>query len=180
MISGFARSRRCVLAACALALSALIFRSQIADALVVRGDEALYRSRTRDALAYYSRAVWFDRDSGVAVDRFAFVAMASRDAVALPIAVAIASGYLRRHGRDGVVLMDRAMAYRTLGDARAALTDFIAAANAQKDARAYAFAGDEARRTGDRHLARTMWRAALALSPGLPIAAHGLARLGVR
>jgi tetratricopeptide (TPR) repeat protein len=170
-------ARRAVLAALSLAIAAPLFHGQIADALVVRGDEALYRARPPQALQYYRRALWFDPDSAPAVDRFAFVAMSLHDAPSLAAAAVVASRYLVRHRDDVVVRMDRAMAYRALGARREALADFAAVGLATGDARAFAFAGDEAWRLGELQLARTFWRRALILSPGMPIAVHGLARL---
>ncbi|MBV8489399.1 MAG: hypothetical protein JO199_02625, partial [Candidatus Eremiobacteraeota bacterium] len=86
--------RRVALAAGSLLIAAVLFRPQIADALVVRGDEALYRAQPRQALAYYGRALWFDRGSATAVDRFAFLAASLHDAQDLRSAVAFASSYL--------------------------------------------------------------------------------------
>ena len=160
----------------ALGISALLLHGQIADALVVRGDEQLYRARPARALTYYRRAVWFDRANGTAVDRFSFVAMTLRDVPAMREGIALASRYLAHRADDAVVRMDRAMAYRVLGDGRRALADFSIVARQTNDARAYAFAGEEAASLGERGAAEAFWRAALALWPGMPLAVHGRLR----
>ena len=168
--------RRLLCAGVALAIAFALFRSQIADGLVVRGDESLYRADSSSALGYYSRALAFDADSAAAVDRYAFVAAMLREPRDLRAAVAICSRYLTRHGRDSVVRMDRAMAERSLGDHRRAFDDFRTVGQATSNAAAFAFAGSEAAKLRRRDLADPMWRSALRLAPGFPIALHALRR----
>lgn len=168
--------RRCLVAAFALLVSAGIFHRQIADALVIRGDEMLYRSRPADALHYYRRALWFDGDDGVAVDRFAFAASLSGDRADLREAVACATRYLAGNAGDAVARMDRAMIYRRLGRAAEALDDFATTGIQTRDPRALSFAGFEAAALGDRGRARSLWQAALAVAPAFPAARHALQR----
>lgn len=170
-------SRRLGLALCGIVVSACLLRAPVADALVVRGDGCLYRSRPVAALRYYRRAIWIDANDGSAVDRFVFVAMTLRDRVALRAGIAFASRYLTRNRDDAVVRMDRAMAYRIVGQPARALGDFAIVGRSAKDPRAYAFAGFAANAVGRRNLARGFWRAAIAIEPRFPVARHALDRM---
>ena len=168
--------RRTALALLGIGAAACILRPQISDALVVRGDEFLYRADSRRALDYYRRALAVDGDDGAAADRFAFVAAMMRDPRANAEALRETSAYLQRHPDDAIVRMDRAMAYRAAGLSEAALADFSLVGALTNDARAFTFAGYAAERTGDAPLARRMWRAALALQPGFVAAKRALER----
>jgi tetratricopeptide (TPR) repeat protein len=168
--------RRTALALLGIAAAACILRPQISDALVVRGDEFLYRADPRRALDYYRRALAMDGDDGSAADRFAFVAAMIRDPGANAEALSETSDYLRRHPDDAVVRMDRAMAYRAAGMSGAALADFSLAGALSHDPVAFTFAGYAAERSGNAPLARRMWRAALALEPGYVAAKRALER----
>ena len=168
--------RRTVLAALGIVAAAFILRSQISDALVVRGDEFLYRGDPRGALEYYRRALTLDGDDGAAADRFAFVAAMTRDRGANAEALRETSAYLQRHPGDTIVRMDRAMAYRAAGLSRASVADFSLVGALTSDPRAFTFAGYAAERGGDAPLARRMWRAALALQPGFASAKRALER----
>jgi tetratricopeptide (TPR) repeat protein len=168
--------RRTVLALLGIVVSAGILRPQISDALVVRGDEFLYRADAARALDYYRRALAVDGDDGAAVDRFAFVATMVRDARVNAEALRETSAYLQRHPDDAIVRMDRAMAYRAAGIARGALADFALVGARTNDPRALTFAGYAAQRSGDAALARRLWRAALALQPGFVAAKRALER----
>jgi tetratricopeptide (TPR) repeat protein len=168
--------RRTALALLGIAAAACILRPQISDALVVRGDEFLYRADPRRALDYYRRALAVDADDGAAADRFAFVAAMIRDPRADAEALRETSVYLQRHPDDAVVRMDRAMAYRAAGISGAALADFSLVGALTGDPRAFTFAGYAAVRRGDARLARRMWHAALALQPRFVAAKHALER----
>jgi tetratricopeptide (TPR) repeat protein len=168
--------RRTLLALTGVAISALLLRPQISDALVVRGDEFLYRSLPSRALAYYGRALAVDGDDAAAADRFAFVSMMLRDRAALNESLRVTSAYLIRHPEDSVVRMDRAMAYRAAGIPRGALDDFALVGARTGDARALTFAGYAADGLGERSLARRFWRAAIGSQPGFPPAVHALER----
>jgi tetratricopeptide (TPR) repeat protein len=168
--------RRIALALLGIAIAAWILRPQISDALVVRGDEFLYRADAPSALRYYRRALGVDEDDGAAADRFAFVAAMLRDPGANAEALRETSAYLQRHPDDTIVRMDRAMAYRAAGISRAALADFSLVGARTNDPRAFTFAGYAAERSGDAALARRLWRAALALQPGFVAAKRALER----
>lgn len=168
--------RRTAVALVGITVAAYVLRPQMSDALVVRGDEFLYRADSRRALQYYRRALLLDADDGAAVDRYAFVATMSRDRHVNDAVLRETSAYLQRHPDDAIVRMDRAMAYRAAGVAPAALADFALVGARTGDPRAYVFAGYAARRSGDMRLARRLWRAALALQPGFIAARRALAR----
>jgi hypothetical protein len=166
--------RRTLLALTGVAISALLLRSQVADALVVRGDEFLYRAQPSRALGYYARALMVDSDDGAAADRFAFVAMIVRDRRAITETLRETTVYLQRHPEDSVVRMDRAMAYRVAGVARGAMEDFALVGARTGDPRALTFAGYAADSLGRRTLARRFWRAAIGAQPGFPSAIRAL------
>jgi tetratricopeptide (TPR) repeat protein len=168
--------RRVMLAVAGAGLSAVILRPQIADALVVRGDEFLYRAQPARALPYYRRALNLDGDDAAAVDRFAFVSMMLRDPAAIDETIRDTSAYLNRHPDDTIVRMDRAMAYRRAGISRGELADFAFVGARTMDPRALTFAGFAADGLGRRSLARRFWRAAIAAQPGFPSAIRALER----
>jgi tetratricopeptide (TPR) repeat protein len=171
-------TRRLLLAGLGIAITACLTRAQIADAIVLRGDECLYRSKPESGLRYYRRALWVDAGDGVAVDRFLFVAMTLRDGTALRDGIRAASSYLEENPHDDVVLLDRAMAYRALGQSADALADFSLIGSRRADARALTFAGYEARALGRSILARSLWRRALRIDPRIVAARHALERSG--
>lgn len=170
--------RRFLLGAFGIIVAAWLMRAQIADALVLRGDEWLYRAHPATSLVYYRRAAWIDPGDGVAVDRFAFVAITLRNRRVLSDAIALATWYLHTYPTDSIVRMDRAMAYRSIGRTRDALNDFAIVGARARDPRALTFAGYAARQLGATARARELWRTALALQPNFPAALHGLARTG--
>lgn len=113
--------RRFATAAAALAISGALFRPQLSDALVVRGDELLFKNSRAQALARYARALAIDPDNGIAADRFAFVSLQSHTPEALAGAARTAQTYLRRHPRDAELLGDLALcmlAERNVAEAR--------------------------------------------------------------
>jgi tetratricopeptide (TPR) repeat protein len=168
--------RRLELALAGIAISAFVLHGQLADALVVRGDECLYRAHPELALRYYRRAIRIDSGDGVAIDRLLFVAMTLHDRATLRDGIRSASRYLLSRPYDSAVRFDRAMAYRATGDQEKALGDFADVGRRTRDARALAFAGFAAQTVGQFSRARHFWRLALALAPGFPAAAHALGR----
>ncbi len=173
-------ARRVALAVAAVAVSGILLRGQLADALVVRGDEFLHRSNSKVALRYYRRALRFDANNTVALDRLLFVSTLLRDRAQMKDAVERSTGYLERRPDDDVVRMDRAMACRALGDTSTAAADFAVAGYRTRDARALALGGFAARTVADERAAERLFRAALALAPKMPAALHALADDGVR
>jgi len=161
----FSRSRRFAVVTCALLVAAAAFKSQLAQALVVRGDEFAYRGQSLRALSHYARAVRLDPQSGIATDRYVFALMQRHSRSALRSAIASASAYLERNSNDDTVLADRALCYLLTRQYSQARRDFERAARISSDPRAYVFAGWAALRAGDRKGARAMWRRALTLNP---------------
>ena len=150
MITQFSRTRRFALAAFALFLASLVFRPQMSQALVVRGDEYVYRGRWAQALERYRRALLIAPSSEIAVDRYVFVSMQLQSHDSLTRAVRLANGYLSRHPHDVTVLADRALCF--LHERRYALAaaDFDRAAAASHSARYALFARLSARAAGKR------------------------------
>lgn len=157
--------RRFALCSIGLLLAAAVFRTQISSALVVRGDDFVYRSDLQRARAFYARALWFDPDDGEAADRFAFFGMQRKDAASLESCVDAATAYLRRHPGDARLRVDRALCYAWQRRYDRAERDFERAAQAMRDSRYFVFAGWAARRLGERERARSLWRSALAVDP---------------
>ncbi len=163
MTQCISRRRRFAVAGCALVLAGTVFRCQIAQALVVRGDDFLYRGRSAAALSRYARALALDPDLGTAADHYVFVSMERHTAPALRSSIVAADAYLARHPADSTVLADRALCRLLEKRYGAARRDFEAAGRASQDPREYVFGGWAAERSGDAVTARRLWRTALAL-----------------
>lgn len=163
MTRPFSRGRRFAIALVALTASALCFRSQIAAALVVRGDEFMNRNAIPQAIARYQRALTIDRDNANAADRLVFASLEARTPALLRSGIGIATQYLVRHPHDATLLADRGLCYLAERRYAAAGPDFERAARFLKDPRYFTFAGWAARRAGDDARARMLWRAALAI-----------------
>lgn len=156
-------ARRFAVVALALLAAAVLFRAQVSDALVVRGDDLLYQNRRDAALRHYARAIAIDPLSATATDRYVFVQMERHTERALSDAIAAANRYLRAHPANAEILADRAMCYLRAGRFEAARADFARAGELAKQPRFYVFAGWTASREHNTPAARRLWRAALAL-----------------
>jgi tetratricopeptide (TPR) repeat protein len=156
MNPAFGRGRRFLLALFCIAVAACIFRPQIADGLVGRGDDLMYRNRAREALARYARALAIDPESSDAADRYVFVSMEQHRSDALQSAMSEASRYLERKPNDPAVLEDRALCYLRLRQYERAMQDFERAAFLARDPREFLFAALSARRAGDRKNSRRL------------------------
>ncbi|HEX5275242.1 MAG TPA: hypothetical protein VFW34_08195 [Candidatus Rubrimentiphilum sp.] len=165
---------RIFLAALSLAIGLVLFHTQIADALVVRGDDMLVQNAYDQAAQRYSRALRFDPDSVVAIDRLAFVALQGKRADALRLATDRASEYLRTHPAEPKLLFDRALCYLKQKHYLSAYADFLRAAQLTHDPEQYTFAGWAARRTNKLAQAVDAWRRALRIRPGYRPAAAAL------
>jgi tetratricopeptide (TPR) repeat protein len=168
--------RRAAVAAFAVAIAAWILRPSLAAALVVRGDEQLYRAQPSLALGYYARALRIDPGNSVAVDRFLFVALSLRRPTAIDAGIDFASEYLRTID-DDTVRFDRALAYRVRGSAAKALADFERIGTHRQDATALTFAGLLAEKLNRRAVAIALLNQALAVSPHWFPAERALQRL---
>jgi len=143
--------------------AALLLRSQLGAALVVRGDELLVRNAYGDASVRYERALLFDPESEAAVDRLTFVALQRRSTRALLEGVSVASRYLRNHEKSHTVLFDRGLCFLLLREYARAFVDFRAAAAVTQNPQQYVFAGWAAKRSGRLREAIALWRAALSV-----------------
>ncbi len=157
--------RRFLLAGIACALAALLFRAELASALVARGDDYAARGNASGALKYYGRAIWIDRDLAAGVDRYTFFSFQQKTSGALRSAVVVASAYLKRHPDDGAIRADRGLCFQILKQYSAASRDFTAAANQLHSAQYYTFAGWARYRIGNRLAARRLWNLALKVNP---------------
>lgn len=167
-------ARRIALALTGIILSGYVLRPQMSQALIVRGDERLYRGNASQALGYYRRAIEMNPYEGSAVDRFAFAAASLRDRSAAREAIALTSAYLHRRPMDDVVRMDRAMAFRLLGDWSHAMEDFETVGERERDAAAMTFAGYAAEAEHDRSRALRLWRRALTFDGSFRAARNAL------
>jgi tetratricopeptide (TPR) repeat protein len=157
------RQRRIGVAIVTLGLASVLFRGQVAEALVVRGDDFMSRSALTEAMTRYERARAIDPDNSSAIERVVFAGMEMRTPASLRDATAAANVYLAEHPNDGAILADRALCYLIERRYALALLDFEHAAKVQRDARYYVFAGWAANRMQQRARARRLWKTALAI-----------------
>ena len=162
----------------ALAIATLLLHRQISSALVARGDALAYVGSAAHAGALYARAVWFDRDNGVAVDRLAFRAVLSSDRNDLDTALAVSDAYLDRHPADVAVRMDRALCFQREHAFARAEADFIAVGRRTRDPRALMFAALDARALHHPALARSLLALAVRVDATFLPARRALARVG--
>ena len=155
--------RRFAVAFVALAFSAILFHTHVANALVTRGDDLFRAGDIDGALAIYERGLHLDPSSAVAADRFAFLLLLRRRPGDAVHARAIASAALHHHASDPALLTDRGFAAARLARWREAERDFTAAALAAHDPRYAHLAARMALRNGERERGRADLRTALAL-----------------
>lgn len=163
MSEPFSRGRRFAIAFVALALCAMLFRNQIAQALVLRGDDYLYRGDTVSALERYRRALHIAPASQVAADRFVFVSLQHNTHASIRAAVQVATRYLSVRPHDPVLFTDRALCYLHEKRYAQAERDFERAARASENPDAYVFAGWAAEHMGREKAARVLWKKALSV-----------------
>jgi len=178
MKTQFSSSRSICVAALALAIAAGLFRPQLAQALVARGDQFLVRGKIERAKTFYARAAMIDSNSNLAVDRLTFTDAQQRTAASLSACASAATAFLSKHGADPSILEDRALCHLLAGTLRLARADFANAArvsNGEERARDLVFAGWCAYRSGSRATGAAFWRAALRSRPGYLPAARALA-----
>jgi tetratricopeptide (TPR) repeat protein len=156
--------RRLVATALALAIATALFRSDVALAVVTRGDDALRAGNVAVALRFYRRALWLDESSTVAADRLSFYLALLHSDVAARESIATATRTLHR-APSGDLYADRALAELELHRWKQAEGDFVEAARTGRDPRYDHFAARMALRTGRRQAARQHERDALALDP---------------
>jgi Flp pilus assembly protein TadD len=159
-----AASRRVLLVATALLLSAPILRPALSSALVTRGDALLYARDVR-AREKYALALWVDPGNTVAADRYVFAAFLSRKPEQLEDAVRVASVVLQTHPHEANVRMDRALCLQLRKQYRLAARDFEEVGGERADVQALALAAADERIGGDMSAARRLLSAAAHIDP---------------
>ncbi|MEA2690415.1 MAG: hypothetical protein QOD51_3022 [Candidatus Eremiobacteraeota bacterium] len=169
--------RRFAISFVALACAGVLFHTNVASALVTRGDDALRAGDEDGAVRYYARAARLDVASSVAADRLAFALLTRRHGGDAVLAQAAADTALSVSPRDPALLADRGFAAQQLRRWRAAERDFATAASLARDPRYAHLAAHMARRAGDLHAERAHLHDALALDAAYRPARALLARL---
>jgi tetratricopeptide (TPR) repeat protein len=159
------RRRRVAVVLASLALAAVLFRGELAAALVTRGDDLLRAGDVDGAVRTYARAERVDPRSVVAADRLAFFLLVRRAPGDAAHAFAIARDGLRVAPADPALLADRAFAAQRLARWSDAERDFMQAAHLAHDARYAHLAARDAARRGDARRAREDLRFSLRLDP---------------
>jgi tetratricopeptide (TPR) repeat protein len=170
--------RRVAVAGFSLVCAALLFRGEVASALVTRGDDVLRAGDIDGSVRAYTRAARLDPASAVAADRLAFFLLVRRKAGDAERAHAVAATALNAAPNAPALLADRAYAAQRLGRWRDAERDFAAAARYAHDPRYAHLAARMALRVRDRAASRAHLRTALALDSAYAPARALLARLG--
>ena len=169
-------ARRVGLIMIALVLSSVLLRSQLASALVTRGDDLVFWGNERAALAKYEIAVRIDPSSAAAADRFAFTAIRMHQPALLRRAVRFIDIALAPRASDPMLGLDRALCLHALGSYAEAAAAFSAVGVRTRDARALMFAALDLERIHRGAEARSLLKSAVALDPGFMPARHDLLR----
>jgi tetratricopeptide (TPR) repeat protein len=169
-------SRRIAIAAVSLSIAGGLFHSQLASALVTRGDDALRSGDRTAGVRYYRRALAFDPHSNRAADRLAFYLAMRHGAGDAQAAIDVATRALACVPGDAALLADRGLAEQRLGRWREAERDFGSAGASGRDARYDHLAGRLALRLGHAREARRFFSTALQHDPTFGPARAALAQ----
>ena len=142
--------RRVVVAAVSLCCCALLFRGNVATALVSRGDALLTSGDLSGAVRIYGRALRIAGNDADAADRLAFAFLLRRGPGDALRSYAAASTGLEAAPQDGRLWVDRGFASQRLSRWRDAEAAFLNAAAMTRDARYARLAARMASRAGDR------------------------------
>jgi tetratricopeptide (TPR) repeat protein len=170
--------RRLAIALLSLALSSLFFRGAVSVALVTRGDGFFQKGQLERARVYYARALFFDRSSALAADRFAFAGFEMRTPEAIASSLRVTSQALALAPSDVKLLEDRGLLYQLQRRYGLARVDLERAAILSGDSRWYHLAAWASYRSGDPERARRLWYAALHRNPSFVPARLALAKIG--
>jgi tetratricopeptide (TPR) repeat protein len=170
--------RRFAIAAVTLAAATLLFRGQVASALVTRGDDAALGGDVTRGVHYYERALRFDAGSGIAADRLCFRLLLRRDRGDARTAIRLATSALEQHpALAATLLADRGFAEQQLRETASAERDFATAGAIARDPRYEHLAGRLALAAGRPRDARAHFRRALRDDPHFAPARAALAVL---
>jgi hypothetical protein len=128
-----------------IVVAGILLRPQIALAVIGRGDDALRAGDLRAAVRYYNRALSFDPDSEVAIDRLAIAGILSHDVGTEKVASQRVALALRRRYNE-MLTLDEALLNLKLHNLWGAREAFLRVASHHRDPRALVFANAVTRR----------------------------------
>ncbi|HTD35206.1 MAG TPA: hypothetical protein VK665_16190 [Candidatus Elarobacter sp.] len=170
-------TRRFTVALASVACAGMLFRGNVASALVTHGDNQARAGDVDAAVRSYARAIRLDARSVTAADRLAFTLLMRRRTGDAALAFRVADAALRDVPGAPALLADRALAAERLGRWHLAERDFAAAAVAGRDPRYAHLAARMAERVHAAVRVRAHLRDALALDAAYAPARVLLARL---
>jgi Tfp pilus assembly protein PilF len=172
--------RRFLIPVVAIPIAGLLFHAQVADGLVIRGDDEFQSGNARAAYKFYQRARFFDHDSSVAAERITTLGIMSRSATFVHQAVAVADDQLARQPGDTLVRQNRALLEQKLSQPDRAYADWRLVALQTTDPVVVEYAARAAERHHQFDLARRFYQRTLQLNPNRATARRALARLDAK
>jgi tetratricopeptide (TPR) repeat protein len=169
--------RRLLIPLVSIPLAGLLFHAQLADGLVIRGDNEFQSGNAVAASKFYNRARWFDRDSSAAAERITTLGIMSRSASFIHDAMRVADDELTRKPGDTIVRQNRALLYQKANQPERAYADWRVVALQTNNPVIVEFAARNAERHHQFDLARRFYQRSLELNPRRVSARNALARL---